>query len=150
MDPRLAGCLVFVLILGAGFAGAWIARRYLVNEIAGPALGAAQAATFGILALLLAFSFSVGLARFDARRAVVVREANAIKTLWYRAALLDHSRALALRTAIVAYTDARLTFDSTENDVTRRSALVHSSDLEAAIWSDVINGTNRGNPSTIC
>jgi hypothetical protein len=144
MDARLAGLLVFALVLGAGIAGGWIARRFLVDESASPSFGAVQGAAFGILGLLLAFSFSVGLTRYDARREVVVREANAIKTLWYRAALLDHSRTVMLRKEVTAYAAARLEYTAAGDAATRATAQLKAADLETAIWSDVLNGTNRG------
>jgi hypothetical protein len=144
MDARLVALLVFVLVLGAGLAGAWIACRFLVTESASPSFGAVQGAAFGILGLLLAFSFSVGLTRYDARREVVVREANAIKTLWYRAGLLDHARTLVLRKEVAAYAAARLDYSAADDAATRATAQLHAANLESAVWSDVLNGTNRG------
>src|SRR6478735_9623096 len=43
----------------------------------------------GLLALLLAFSFSMALDRYEERRHLVVKEANAIGTAYLRAQLLD-------------------------------------------------------------
>jgi hypothetical protein len=67
---------------------------YLIGERAKASLGESpfavlQAAVFGLLGLLLAFSFSLGLARYDSRRAEVQEEANAIETTIVRSELLD-------------------------------------------------------------
>ena len=43
----------------------------------------------GLLALLLGFTFSMAVDRFDARRAVVLEEANAIGTAYLRTQVLD-------------------------------------------------------------
>ncbi len=43
----------------------------------------------GLLAFMLAFTFSMAAARFDARRQAVLHEANAIGTTWLRARLLQ-------------------------------------------------------------
>jgi hypothetical protein len=57
------------------------ALRTLVGGIAG--------ATLGLLGLLLGFTLSMAVARYDTRRMVIVDEANAIGTLWLRAGLLE-------------------------------------------------------------
>jgi len=48
-------------------------------------VGGIAAATLGMLGLLLGFTLSMAISRYDARRAVIVDEANAIGTLWLRA-----------------------------------------------------------------
>jgi hypothetical protein len=58
------------------------------GETASKGLGAIEGAIFGLLGLILAFSFSGALTRFDARRHLVVEEANDIGTAWLRVALL--------------------------------------------------------------
>src|SRR5678816_4889579 len=49
------------------------------------------AAVLGLLALLLGFTFSLSLNRYESRRELVVQEANALGTAWLRAQLLDPS-----------------------------------------------------------
>ena len=67
-----------------------IGRRIGVRQIreeeesASKGLGAIEGAIFGLLGLILAFSFSGALTRFDARRHLVVEEANDIGTAWLR------------------------------------------------------------------
>ena len=46
--------------------------------------GAAEAAVFGLLGLMLAFSFSGAASRFEDRRGLVVEEANAVGTAYLR------------------------------------------------------------------
>jgi hypothetical protein len=76
------------------------------HEPEGP-LNAMVAATLGLLAFLLAFTFSLAASRFDTRKDLVLEEANAIGTAWLRAGMLpeqgDEIRALLLR-----YVDVRL------------------------------------------
>ena len=50
--------------------------------------GVLQTATLGIVALLLAFGLSLAIGRYEARRAAVVAEANAIGTTYLRAQTL--------------------------------------------------------------
>ncbi len=60
--------------------------RYGEKATAG--LGAIEGAIFALLGLLIAFSFSGAMSRFDARRPLIVDESNAIGTAWLRLDLL--------------------------------------------------------------
>jgi len=62
----------------------------------------------GLLALLLAFSFSIALDRFDERRHLVVQEANAIGTAYLRTQMLDEPHRSRLSGLLVDYTDSRI------------------------------------------
>jgi len=67
-----------------------------------------QAAILGLLALLLAFTFSLALQRFDSRSDAVVDEANAIGRAFLRADLLPPPLRDEARAAIGKYLDARV------------------------------------------
>ncbi|MDP1765389.1 MAG: hypothetical protein Q8K83_00665 [Methylotenera sp.] len=54
-------------------------------------IDAAQTSLLGILALLIAFTFSIALQRFDSRSDAVVDEANAIGTAYLRTQLIPIS-----------------------------------------------------------
>ena len=80
----LAGFL-FLALLGMIELG----RRLGINRRArhgtvGEGLGAVEGAVFGLLGLLIAFTFSGAASRFDARRGLIVEEANDIGTAWLR------------------------------------------------------------------
>ena len=66
----------------------------------------------GLLALLLAFSFAMGIDRYEERRRLVILEANAIGTSYLRAQLLDEPHRTRLSSLLVAYTDNRLALGS--------------------------------------
>jgi hypothetical protein len=69
---------------------------------------AIQNSILGILALLLGFTFSLALQRFDSRSEAVVEEANAIGNAWLRADFLrDPVRTKAL-TQLREYADVRV------------------------------------------
>ncbi|MFC0589054.1 hypothetical protein ACFFF7_06475 [Novosphingobium aquiterrae] len=63
---------------------------------------------FGLLALLMAFAFSLALGRFDERRALAVAEANAIGTMASRLALVGADQQQPLRQALSDYASARV------------------------------------------
>jgi hypothetical protein len=72
------------------------------------------AAVLGLLALLLGFTFSLSLNRYDERRALVVQEANAIDTAWLRVQLLDEPYRSEMGGALKQYTDARVAWSEAD------------------------------------
>ena len=90
MNLILAGT-IFAVVMSAGILvllgiGRRIGVRQLAEEgeTASKGLGAIEGAIFGLLGLILAFSFSGALSRFDSRRHLVVEEANDMSTAWLR------------------------------------------------------------------
>lgn len=59
-------------------------------------------AALGLLGLLIAFTFSLAVGRYDDRREAVIREGNALSTLWLRAGLVDGPAGHELKGAIRA------------------------------------------------
>jgi hypothetical protein len=60
-----------------------------------------------VLALLLGFTFSMALGRYDERRELVVQEANDIGTAWLRAGLVPAPEGPALQGALADYARVR-------------------------------------------
>ncbi len=60
-------------------------------------IGAVEGAVFGLVGLLIAFTFSGAGTRFDTRRQLVVEETNAIGTAYLRLDLLPAALQPALR-----------------------------------------------------
>ncbi|HTS02167.1 MAG TPA: DUF4239 domain-containing protein [Thermoanaerobaculia bacterium] len=100
----------FLITLGCLEAGIRMGRRALSGSDAHrPAgLGTVETVAFGVLGLLLAFTFSGAASRFDARRAQVVEEANDVGTAWLRLDLLPPASQPKLRDAFRRYTDSRI------------------------------------------
>lgn len=70
----------------------------------------------GLLALLLAFSFSMAIDRYEERRHLVVQEANAIGTAYLRTQLLDEPHRARLSGLLVEYTDNRIALGTAERE----------------------------------
>ena len=71
-------------------------------------VGVVEGAVFGLLALLLGFTFSGAATRFDGRRQLISDEVNAIGTAWLRIDLLPPEPQPAIRDGFRRYLDARL------------------------------------------
>lgn len=103
---------VFLSMLLVAFAGH--GTRILVRRFAAHGdedhsqEGYLVGSMLGVLALLMAFSFSMALDRYEERRHLVVQEANAIGTSYLRAQLLDEPHRSRLSRLLIAYTDNRV------------------------------------------
>ena len=102
------GLLVVILALLEVGRRIGIHRRKVDPESASAGLGTVDGAVFGLMGLLIAFTFSGAAARFDVRRQLVGEEANAIGTAYLRLELLSQSAQPVLRQDFRDYLDARL------------------------------------------
>jgi hypothetical protein len=132
---------MFAGMLGLLGLGRWLGARQLEQDpdAAKPGAGAVEGAVFGLMGLLIAFTFSGAAARFDARRALAVEEANAIGTAWLRLDLLPAAAQPALREKFRAYLDARLAaFRSLPDLDAAKAKLARAGALQAQIWTEAI------------
>jgi hypothetical protein len=88
----LLGLIIFALPASAFFVGHWLRLR--AEKSGSPAQekndfdGYIVSAVFGLVALLLGFTFSLAIQRFEQRRQLVLEEANAIETAYLRVQIL--------------------------------------------------------------
>ena len=89
------GLIIVALALLSIETGRWLGKRRIARatEDNRASINAAVGATLGLLAFLLAFTFSMAAARYDSRKQLVLQEASAIGTTYLRADFLpDPSR----------------------------------------------------------
>ena len=115
--------------LGCHRSGAHDGFKSHVNTIA--------ASLVGILALLLGFTFSLSLHRFDSRSEVVVDEANAIGTAYLRAELLPASVRDGARQRLREYLDLRVRAGAVTlvEDAERAALLASAVRAQEALWA---------------
>jgi hypothetical protein len=149
IDLRLLGFFVAVVVLGVAEVGYQLSKRSH-DDGKGAASGAGiQAAMFTIVGLLLAFCFSLALGRFDARRAAVVTEANAIGTAILRTDLLDDHAASRMRAYLKDYLEARIAFVASDADEDARvRSDVATVALQRQMWSLTAGIARRSERST--
>jgi len=104
--------------------------------------GAVEGAVFALFGLLVAFSFSGAAARFDARRALIVDEANDIGTAYLRVEMLAPSDQPAMRALFRNYVDSRLEVYRRLPDVAAaQKELTHSGEIQGEIWKHAVAET---------
>ena len=132
---------LFIGIMVAIAAGRWIGRRHVARygTHSLDSVGSLETAVFALLGLMIAFTFSGALTRFDVRRAQIVDEANAIGTAYLRIDLLPAAAQPQLRQAFRDYVDARLsTYRKLPDLEAARLELARSQDLQTAIWNQAV------------
>jgi len=101
--------------------------------------GPIVAAVFALLGLLLAFQFSNAAARLDARRSLLVQEANAIGTAYLRVDLLPAADQPPLRELFRRYLDARIAVYQAIPDLeTANRHRLEAVRLQGEIWSRTV------------
>lgn len=109
-------------------------------------LGTVEAITFGLLGLLMAFTFSGAAERLDTRRGQIVDEANAIGTAWLRIDTLPATAQPKMRDLFRKYTDSRIatyqTFAASGMDAAM-AEYARSTTLQQEIWNEAIASTKE-------
>jgi hypothetical protein len=114
-------------------------------------LSTVEAVAFGLLGLLMAFTFSGAAARLDARRAQIVDEANAIGTAWLRLDVLPPAAQPPLRDLFRRYTDSRIALYhifSHEGVDAARAEFARSAALQSEIWAAAVAASRDAGSST--
>lgn len=133
---------IFALALLLGMflcfeVGRWLRRRRVArmtdNDNSGQA--AVEGAIFALFGLMVAFSFSGAVSRYDVRRALVATEANYIGTAYLRIDLLAVTDQTAMRRLIKSYLDSRLEVYRSFPDIAAvESELRRSAVIQGEIW----------------
>lgn len=124
-------------------------RRPKADRMEGPS-SVIEASMYSLLALLLAFSYSLAVGRYDARRAVFVDETNSIGTTYLRTALLDPVAAGQMRSALREYVRERLDYITSEDASPEQAAIQDdSAKLQRTMWSLAMREAARNPRSTM-
>ncbi len=110
-------------------------RRRRSEEAPKAPVGEVVAAMLGLLALLLAFTFSLAASRFDTRRVLVLDEANAVGTTWLRAGMLPEPHRSEIRRLLREYVEHRL---EAVRSGKAREGLARSEELQGRLWAQAV------------
>ena len=145
MDRMVASALfAFALFVGMLIllnVGRRIGAKHLASDPKGARTGTGtiEAAVFALLGLLIAFTFSGAVSRFDNRRHLIVEEANAIGTAYLRLDLLPAAAQPALRQEFRRYVEHRLEVFRRLPDLTMSNAEVAAAAiLQKKIWRQAV------------
>jgi hypothetical protein len=133
--------LVFVLSLLTLWLSEMIAafffRRQRKLEEKSEDFGVIVAAALTLLGLIIGFTFSMAVNRYDQRKNYEEAEANAIGTEYVRADLLPAADAARVRTLLRKYLDQRVLFYTTRDKQRLAQIDVATAQLQVELWSAV-------------
>jgi hypothetical protein len=133
--------IVSVLLLASAEAGFRLARRWHRETAEGykSQITGIQTAVLGLLALLLGFSFAMALGRYDARRDLILQEANAIGTTYLRASFLPGMHKNAVQDLLRRYVDLRIPVYDPGTDPAKLGSLEEqSASLQHELWQHLV------------
>jgi hypothetical protein len=146
--PLIVGGLLFVMLTAAEVARQAGARHVPAWPQTHDALLNVTSAMLLLLGLMLAFSFSMSVGRFQARQAALLAEANAVIAVDLLADLLLPEPRLAVLADLREFTDQRIAFLTVGHDRPRERAAAQASHLAAErIWRVVTSAGSYREPA---
>ena len=136
--PLIVLVVTFALLWLTGAAGASFRRRKKLPEdvtVADP--GLVLGATLTLLGLIIGFTFSMAISRYEQRKNYEEAEANAIGTEYLRVGLLPAADAQRVRGLLVRYTDQRILFYTVRGDQRLNKVNADTAQLQNDLWSVV-------------
>ena len=101
-------------------------------------MGLVLGATLTLLGLIIGFTFSMAISRYEQRKNYEEAEANAIGTEYVRADLLPAADAQRVRTLLANYTDQRILFYRTGDAQQLSRVNADTAQLQTELWSTVV------------
>jgi hypothetical protein len=105
-------------------------------------------ASLTLLGLIIGFTFSMAVSRYDLRKNYEASEANAIGTEYVRAGFLPSTDAAMTRTLLRSYLDQRIQLYQTEDPDRSAQVRQRTGQLQAQLWTTV-QGSALAQPSAL-
>jgi hypothetical protein len=135
--PLLVFAIAVVAMAACARVGAVLARRGAISSEARESFGVVQTVTLTLLGLIIGFTFSMALNRYDQRKNYEEDEANAIGTEVVRADLLPPDDARRIRGLLRGYLDLRIAYYGESDPARLGDVVARTSSLQAELWAAV-------------
>ncbi|MET0294715.1 MAG: hypothetical protein ABW042_06815 [Phenylobacterium sp.] len=138
----LIGLVLLALMIAAASAASWLRRRWFVGPEGeerdnSDQEGLVISAVLALLGLLLGFTFSLAVDRYEFRRGLVLEEANAIGTAYLRSQLLPEPHRAKMTGLLTEYTANRLRLARLERGRTAE-LLARNDALITELWTETV------------
>ncbi len=136
--PAMVLVVTFVVLWLASWVGAGIRkRREAMSAEERDDLGVILAGTLTLLGLIIGFTFSMAINRYDQRKNYEEEEANATGTEYLRADFLPAATAARVQELLKEYLGERVRFYQTRDAEELRRVNARTSELQAELWNEV-------------
>lgn len=135
-----------IVVLGASEIGLW--RGVRVRGKDEENVSTLEGALFGLLGLMIGFTFAMALTRFEARRDAVLNEANAIDRAAFRVRLLPAPYSTEASNSLQEYAKLRVTVaQHTPSLKELNEDIARSNELQEQLWQQAMEGAPKASPS---
>ena len=149
LDARETALVLAVAMLAGWGIGWWRGRRVVSVEHE-PSSNKFSDALLAVLGLLLAFTFSMALAKHDQRRLMVVTDSNAIGDFYTCVSLLKEPVRGKLQSVVRQYVELRLSLATPAlNEATLQRGLAESQEMHNRMQALVGEAVDGGTPVAI-
>jgi predicted membrane protein len=128
----------FVVLWLSARLGAEFRKQQLLEDDLRHDLDVVVGATLTLLGLIIGFTFSMAVSRYDQRKNDEEAEANAIGTEYVRANLLPDTDATRVRALLRDYLDQRILFYQSENEKQLGQINRATAQLQTDLWSALL------------
>ena len=135
--PRIFFLFSLLVLWLSAQIGASLRRRQGLKDDERDDFGVVQGATLTLLGLIIGFSFSMAISRYDLRKSYEEAEANAIGTEYVRAGLMPAANAAGVRAMLRKYLDLRLSFYRTRDSQELQRINADTAQLQDEMWTAV-------------
>ena len=135
--PRIFFLFSLLVLWLAAQIGVHLRRRRALRDEEREDFGVVQAAALTLLGLIIGFSFSMAIGRYDQRKNYEEAEANAIGTEYVRTGLLPAADAARVRSQLKKYLELRISYYQTRNQDELRQINADTAQLQTGMWSAV-------------
>lgn len=145
-SPFLVFMVSLVALWLSAQIGALFHRKRPLQEDERQDFDLVLAATLTLLGLIIGFSFSMVISRYDQRKNYEEAEANAIGTEYVRADLLPAAEATKVRELLKNYLDQRVLFYETRDEAQLTQIDAQTAQLQTELWS-IVQAAAVGQPT---
>jgi hypothetical protein len=138
--PLLVFVLTFIALWLSAQLGAAVRRKQEAHGGQAPqTFTLVLTASLTLLGLIVGFTFSMAVSRYDQRKNYEAEEANAIGTEYVRSGFLPAGDAALTRTLLRSYLDQRIQLYHSGDEDRRREIRQRITELQRQLWSTVQN-----------
>ncbi len=132
---------IFIVSLAMLWGAVWLGGALLTrykreNHWSQQDFNVVQTTTLTLLGLIIGFTFSMAIGRYDQRKVFEEAESNAIGTAYLRADLLPEAIAPKVRTLLKQYAEQRILFYTTDEESLHR-VNTRLAEVQGELWSAV-------------
>jgi hypothetical protein len=133
----LATAALVVVSVEIGFRLGKLVRRRSEEERESP-VSAIAGAILGLLAFMLAFTFSIASDRYDTKKGLVREEANVLRTAWQRADFLKEAERAKTKALLSDYVDNRIAFALSLNPNKAEASVNEATRIQHEVWAAAV------------